>query len=323
MNTSAAPMMRAGTGFVHEGFVYRGAAEFLEGTTTFIRAALAAGEPMMVAVIAPKVELLRSALDGDADRVTFVDMAEVGRNPARIIPAWRRFVDENLGPDCGIQDRAVRGIGEPIWDGRRDAEIAEGLLHEALLNLAFDDGPRLWLRCAYDAVALGPAVVDAVEHSHPVLLQDGTYRDSLSYTGPEQAAVAFAGPLPEPADWPKSLYFGPGGLASVREMVTGQAAEFRLGNERTCELVLAVHELATNSLRYGGEWGALRVWVESGALVAEVSDRGRIEQPLVGRSLPAPLQDGGRGLWLANQLCDLVQIRSSATGTVVRIHMWR
>ena len=29
----------------------------------------------------------------------------------------------------------------------------------------------------------------------------------------------------------------------------------------------------------------------------------------------------GRGLWLANQLCNLVQIRSSPEGTTVRLHM--
>lgn len=29
----------------------------------------------------------------------------------------------------------------------------------------------------------------------------------------------------------------------------------------------------------------------------------------------------GRGLWLANEMCDLVQIRSSAHGTVIRVHM--
>ena len=29
---------------------------------------------------------------------------------------------------------------------------------------------------------------------------------------------------------------------------------------------------------------------------------------------------GGAGLWLANQLCDLVQISSSARGTTVRVY---
>ena len=32
-------------------------------------------------------------------------------------------------------------------------------------------------------------------------------------------------------------------------------------------------------------------------------------------------QYGGRGLWIVNQLCDLVQIRSAPSGTVVRVHV--
>jgi hypothetical protein len=36
---------------------------------------------------------------------------------------------------------------------------------------------------------------------------------------------------------------------------------------------------------------------------------------------PEPGELDGRGLWLANQLCDLVQIRSGAGGTRVRLQM--
>jgi hypothetical protein len=51
--------------------------------------------------------------------------------------------------------------------------------------------------------------------------------------------------------------------------------------------------------------------------------RGPGRDPLTDRRRPAPNQDGGRGLWLANQLCDLVQIRSFPSGTTVRMHMHR
>ena len=43
----------------------------------------------MVAVAPEKIAALRDALGDDADAVAFADMAELGRNPARIIPAWR------------------------------------------------------------------------------------------------------------------------------------------------------------------------------------------------------------------------------------------
>jgi anti-sigma regulatory factor (Ser/Thr protein kinase) len=52
-----------------------------------------------------------------------------------------------------------------------------------------------------------------------------------------------------------------------------------------------------------------------------VTDRGYITDPVVGRRAPKPMQDRGRGLWIANQVCDLVQIRSSDRGTTVRLHV--
>jgi anti-sigma regulatory factor (Ser/Thr protein kinase) len=86
------------------------------------------------------------------------------------------------------------------------------------------------------------------------------------------------------------------------------------------DLITAASELAANSVMHGGGSGTLRLWRENGSLLAEVEDRGRIEEPLVGRLRPGLAQEGGRGLWLANQLCDLVQIRSGAAGTTVRLH---
>jgi Histidine kinase-like ATPase domain len=59
------------------------------------------------------------------------------------------------------------------------------------------------------------------------------------------------------------------------------------------------------------------------AAICEVRDRGYLDQPLAGRESPARDAEGGRGLWLANQFCDLVQIRSSEAGTVVRLHKSR
>jgi hypothetical protein len=46
-----------------------------------------------------------------------------------------------------------------------------------------------------------------------------------------------------------------------------------------------------------------------------------LEDPLIDRVRPAAHAAGRRGLWLANQLCDLVQIRTLPSGTVVRLHM--
>jgi anti-sigma regulatory factor (Ser/Thr protein kinase) len=87
------------------------------------------------------------------------------------------------------------------------------------------------------------------------------------------------------------------------------------------DLVLAADEIATNSLRHGGGLGTAGVWTEGDEVVCEIRDRGRMHEPLAGRRRPSVEGSGGRGLWLANQLCELVQIRATDTGGVVRIRV--
>src|SRR5690606_37972899 len=116
--------------------------------------------------------------------------------------------------------------------------------------------------------------------------------------------------------------FGSGDLCAVRELVAGQARAARLDASRREDLVLGVNEVAANSLDHAGGHGLLRIWREPGALVCEVQDGGRISDLLAGRRPPDETQERGRGLWLVNQVCDLVQIRSGPQGTVVRVHTW-
>ena len=74
----------------------------------------------------------------------------------------------------------------------------------------------------------------------------------------------------------------------------------------------------------GSAYGArnlLRMWPTEGAVVCEIRDQGCIEDPLVGRKRPSLEDTSGLGLWLANQLCDLVQVRSSPEGSAVRVHV--
>jgi anti-sigma regulatory factor (Ser/Thr protein kinase) len=86
------------------------------------------------------------------------------------------------------------------------------------------------------------------------------------------------------------------------------------------DLVLVVNEAATNSVRHGGGEGVLRAWLTDDMLIFEVADAGAIADPLAGRERPGSGQSGGHGLWLCNQVCDLVQLRAFASGSVVRLH---
>jgi anti-sigma regulatory factor (Ser/Thr protein kinase) len=274
-------------------------------------------EPVLVAMAPARLEVIERALGGDAVRVDFVDMTELGANPACIIPEWRRFLEDTA--DQG----AVRGVGEPVWPGRREVELREAELHESLLNVAFDGGPSWRLLCPYDVSSLPAGVVADARRNHPHVHSVSVPDDGgLGYSGHEHARRTFASPLPGvPAD---ALVhrFARVGIAGVRRLVREVALEQGLEPRRVDDLMLAAHELATNSVVHGGGHGDVAIWREPGALVVEIHDQGWIEDPLVGQGLLDLQAEAGRGIWMANQLCDLVQVRSGDRGTQVRLWSW-
>lgn len=296
--------------FRHEALIYNDAEEFLHGTVPFLRAGLEAGEPALVAVSKARTALLEAELGADAGEVSFADMERLGRNPARIIPFWHHFVEESGGGPA-------RGIGEPVWPGREHHEIDECQRHEALLNVAFSGPPAWTLLCPYDGDALEAEVLDRIADSHQHVVGEGLaaevsgYLDQVDY---------FGGEFPGRPPVMEELEFAGDGLAQVRRRVEAAAALVGMPTDRIADLVLAASELAANSVAHGGGTGTLRAWRDGGRFVVEVEDGGRIEEPLVGRIRPSQAQVSGRGLWLANQLCDLVQIRSGMHGTTVRLH---
>ena len=125
--------------------------------------------------------------------------------------------------------------------------------------------------------------------------------------------------IPLPPPHAGRLQFGIDDLHEVRALVADRAAAAGLRQGRTADLVVSASELAANSVAHGGGTGTMSIWREGNHLLIDFEDRGTIEEPLAGRLRPAADQRGGRGLWLANQLCDLVQIRSGALGTTVRV----
>src|SRR5918911_1455185 len=233
--------------FRHEALFYAGRDDFVRRTGAFLRDAVEAEEPALVVVDAAKIALLREELGGAAGGVQFAHMAEVGANPARIIPAWREFVTRNAPTG-----RRVRGIGEPIWPERTAAELAECERHESLLNLAFAGSPSWWLLCPYDTEALDPAVVEEARRTHPFVLEDGVSRESADYYGLSAIGAPFAEALPDPPASALELAFGDGPLEGLRWLVGRAADDAGLDEMRAADFVLAVHELATNTVRHGG-----------------------------------------------------------------------
>jgi anti-sigma regulatory factor (Ser/Thr protein kinase) len=306
----------APAGFEHEALFYRGDDDFLAGIVPFVREGLELDEAVLVAEPRERLVPLREALGAEAAEVRFLEMEEIGGNPGRIIAVWAAALREQVAAG-----RTLRGVGEPAWHGRREVELVECQQHELLLNRAFDDGPAWRLLCPYDERHLSRAVCQAALVAHPIRSTTTDRRPSESYVSGGES-TAFAALLPPPRDAVLRGVYAAADIPATRRTVAQYARTCGLSPERVEALTLAASELATNSVRHGGGGGTVAMWVEGGAAVVEFSDAGRMTDPLAGRFSPDLTQDGGRGLYLVHQLCDLVQVRSSDVGTTVRILTW-
>ena len=302
--------------FEHEALFYRGDADYLAGLLPFVRDGLDSGEAVVVAEPRARLDMLRDELADDAPAVEFLDMAEIGANPGRIIGVWAAALARHTRAG-----RRLRGVGEPAFPGRRTAELVECRLHEMLLNHAFDDGSGWRLLCPYDQEHLPRAVLQAALHTHPVRSTSATRLPSDAYAHGGHVA-AFAEGLPPPGDAVLRGVYGPGDVPATRRTVAQWARSCGLPEKHVEALELAASELATNTIRHAGGTGTVAMWLDNGAAVVQFSDAGTVTDPLIGRLIPPLEQEGGRGLYLVNQLCDLVQVRSSDRGTTVRVTTW-
>lgn len=305
--------LRPAPSYRHEALLYADEAEYVEKLAGFIREGVRAGEPTHVVVPGRKVQLLRDALGTDAELVSFGDMEVIGANPARIIGAWKTFLDANASSHTPL-----RGIGEPIWAGRTSDELAECQHHERLLNHVPVGPVPFWLVCPYDTTALDAETIAEAARSHPAFLEGDRTRPSDTFTADVQLSTQ---PLPEPHGPVFERSFDGTDLSDVRASVLEQAMAAGLPEGRAEDLVFAAHELVTNHVRHGAGSGSLRIWRSSGAVLVEIAGQGRITDPLAGRLRPPADSEGGFGLWLVTQLCDLVQIRGDGDHSVVRVHM--
>lgn len=301
-----------GESAAHLAFFYAGEREYLDGIMTFLSPALTAGEPMAVAVPGPRARQLAEHLGGPRSDLQVLDMYELGRNPARIIPAVLSMLDAHRG-------RRLHYVGEPIWPGRTAAEIQEATRHEALINLAWPEAP-IRVLCPYDAGRLPAAVLRDAEMTHPCLLDGAREVASARYLDSRFPEAADR-PLPPPPDEAVSLGFGVVGLSAARALVSELARSAGLATARVEDLVIAVNEVATNAVKHAGGRGSLRVWSTRDEVICQLEDPGHIADPLAGRHRPVPGVDGGLGLWMVNQLCDLVEVRTGPGRTTVRLHV--
>jgi anti-sigma regulatory factor (Ser/Thr protein kinase) len=296
--------------FAHWALCYRGDGEYLAGTVSFIRAGVAAGEPVAVAVPAARIELLRAELGPTADRVHLVDLCTAGRNPGWILPGvLREFADR-------YPDQPVRIVEEPIWHGRDADEYPACVRHEALVNQSFA-GQAVTILCPYDAARLGPIVLADAARTHPIVVERGA-RPANGQYAPDAMLAAYNTTLPAPAN-AEMCVVDAAALPRLRRVGTEFGLRQGLCEDRTGDLVLALTELATNSIEHAHCAATVLLGRTRNQVVCQVRDNGHITDPLAGRRPVAPAAVRGRGLLMVNHLADLVRVYTVPGRTITEV----
>jgi anti-sigma regulatory factor (Ser/Thr protein kinase) len=307
---------RGALGHEHAALPYRSPADFADAALRYLESQGATdGEPVYVAARPALLDAVRSQLRRAGRSATFAGPRMAGSDPGRMLGAIRQFA-------AGHPDMRVHCIQEWAWPGRPRAEVREAVRVEALIDLAFAGSPVRVL-CGYDA-SLGSGILADAQCTHPLLLQEGKLVPSVSYRDDAATRWKEGDPLPDPPRDAVTMLFRDD-QAAVRAFTGSQAQSAGLPPARVTDLLIAVGELAANTLAHTSGQGTLTIWIAPDEIVCEVRDSGWIADPLAGTLRPDPESGlGGRGLWVVHQVCDLVEVRSSAdAGTTTRVHMNR
>jgi anti-sigma regulatory factor (Ser/Thr protein kinase) len=301
-------------GLIHQALLYDSADQFLASAIPFLSDGIRNGDAVVAVTSDHHTELLHEHLDG-SDRVSYIPVSSWFDAPGRTLAAYYRHIDR-----LADKHECLRVLGEQRWSGLDPTETNEWGRYEAVVNVALASAP-VRIMCGYDSRALPTAIVEDARRTHPELAVGTASQPSSGYTDPAAYYAERSSTLePSPEQGVEWLPFG-GDPAPVRDFIEEHAVALGLPTHRYDDFLLAVNEIATNAIRHGGGGGEVRLWRFGTRLVCEISDTGTADDNFLGFVRSDPNAERGHGLWIARQLCDLMEIRTRGPGTRIRLHM--
>ncbi len=132
-----------------------------------------------------------------------------------------------------------------------------------------------------------------------------------------------AEPIPTSSGRLLDRLFGRDDITLVRHEVSSRLSAAGLAGDRLHGFVLAVNEVVTNVVLHAGGSGRLLLRVAGPSAWCTVTDSGSgiPARFLTDLEVPEAFEVGGRGLWLAQQLCDEVTVATGPIGTTVGLRI--
>jgi transcriptional regulator with XRE-family HTH domain len=165
----------------HQLLPYGSHDEFLAAAMPFLTEGVEQSHSLLAVTTPAQVGLLRESLGDSSDQVEFADSVDWYRSPSEAFNRYRAFVTQTF--EAGAT--WIRIVGEPVWAGRSDVEIAAWTRYESLVNLAFASSP-VTLVCPYDMRSVPVEVVTDARRTHPLVAQGGGAAESSTYQAPEE-----------------------------------------------------------------------------------------------------------------------------------------
>jgi len=309
---------RAEGAFEHWACIYDDDSQFLETVLPFLADGLALGEPVLVVTTAANLELLGAALGERSAEVDYAESAFFGRRPPRRVGAFYRYWKGGQDISGG---RRVRIVAEPVWSGRSAREITAWTRMESALNVTLAS-TSISMICPYDARTTDAHILADALRTHPAQVAGSRHSPSPQYTDPAAFARSCdARPLAQPPEGAETFGFD-GDLRALRRFIAGSAGAHGVSGDRADMLVLAVSEIGAYLKSQWPASATVRTWEQPGSIVCDFRQPGAIiSDPFLGLR-PAELVPGdGDGLWLANQICDWMEIRSDAAGSTIQLQI--
>ncbi len=304
----------ARAGIFHEASIYASDAELRDTALPFLCDGLDAHEPTYVILGPHGDNLVRREL-GEREGLHYLLATDVYVNPAKTVQGYRDVLATEVAAGAE-QIRFITEVPHPgtgsVWDwwGR----------YEAAVNEIFASLP-VWAICTYDERTTPGDVLDEVLRTHPFLAgPGGEHAANEGYESPSAFLAQRARPYIDPleAGEPMVELTDPS-LAEARRAAVA-VTDPLFGSETADNLALAVSEVVANAQRYGRPPVVLRLWSGPDRIVATIKDSGAgIHDATIGLAPVDSDQSGGRGLWIANQLCDHLAITRSHDGFLVRL----
>lgn len=294
----------------HRALVYRDSTRFIDAVTAFVRNGLDKGDRVLIAVPTDKRAALEDALGDAAGSVEWADAH------TRSGSLFREVIDFLALPD-GPEAAHVRIVSEQPLQQRSEAERRAHMRYEAAANVAYEPF-AVSVLCPFDASQLPDEAIRDVLSTHPDVIAHDQAHASTAFVDPREFIRLHSQVRPPPPGAPNLLLEDVKDLAGARSLVADRAAAAGLGAERIEDLQVAVSEAATNALLHGAPPCCLWLYEEEQMLVCHVRDGGDgLADPLAGYLPPERHAEGGRGLWITHQICDVVETSANDTGSHV------